>query len=92
MNGNYCIKGAGTLVPLNATEVASPITKALQCNAHQNYSLFTIHYSLTAAQDSPACVPTLEHGNEKMGLKPQPQKSTHYPLPTLKSPTGRSLC
>ena len=67
MNGNHRIKGAGASVPLNA---------------HQNYSLFTIHYSLTAAKDNPICVPTLEHGNEK---NPQSQKSTHYPLPTTHS-------
>ncbi len=48
--GNKSAKGAGTSVPPNATEVASPI-EALQSNAYQNYSLFTIHYSLTDVQD-----------------------------------------
>ncbi len=58
-------KGAGTSAPSNATEVASPIIKALQSNAYQNYSLFTTHYSLVAVQYSPICIPTQVHENEE---------------------------
>ena len=39
-------KGAGTSVPQNATEVASPIKKALQSNAYQNSSLLIPNSSL----------------------------------------------
>ena len=75
-DGSERIKGAGTSVPPNATEVASPIRKALPDNAYRHYSLFTIHYSLTDVQDSPIYtprvlpplwsgrIPMLERGNE----------------------------
>ncbi len=46
-----CQKGAGTSVPLNGTEVPTPIIEALPSNAYRHYSLFTIHDSLTDAQD-----------------------------------------
>ncbi len=38
--------GAETSAPPNGTKVPTPTTKALQSNAYQNHSPFTIHYSL----------------------------------------------